>query len=98
VITRSRPATASILVTYRDGHGLLRDILAKITQAGYAVERVSTERLTGSYEEGPAPVTRAVDVRMRLRGPRSVEGLLGTLAEHEGVLAVDSGDLDESGE
>jgi putative Mg2+ transporter-C (MgtC) family protein len=98
VITRSRPATATILVTYRDGHGVLRDILAQITQAGYAVERVSTERLTGSYEEGPASVTRAVDVRMRLRGPRSVDGLLGTLAEHEGVLAVDSGDLDESGE
>jgi putative Mg2+ transporter-C (MgtC) family protein len=98
VITGSRPATATILVTYRDGHGLLRDILALITRAGYAVERVATERVITSYEEGPPPPVRAVDLRMRLRGPRSTDGLLSTLSEHDGVLSVDIGDLDESGE
>jgi putative Mg2+ transporter-C (MgtC) family protein len=102
LLTRTRPATAVVQVTYREGEGVLRDVLALATGSGYAVERAGAERrATDEYEDdhrrgAPGGPPHVIDLRMRVVGPRALDDLLSTLSEQPGVLSVDSGELDDS--
>ncbi|GAB3582776.1 MgtC/SapB family protein [Amycolatopsis endophytica] len=89
VLTRSSPATATVRLTYRDGEGALRRILELATRSGYSVEQARTAR----HDED-----RLIDLRMRLLGPRGVTGLLATLADQPGIVAVETGDIDDASE
>lgn len=104
LLTRSRPATSVIRVSYRDGEGVLRQVLALATDAGYVLEQAGTGRRDADEDEerergGTAVRTsHVVDLRMRLVGPKSVNDLLASLSEQPGVLSVDTGDIDDTSE
>ncbi|WAL67994.1 MgtC/SapB family protein [Amycolatopsis cynarae] len=104
VLTRTRPVTATVRVTYQDGRGVLRSVLEHATHAGYSVEHVVTERRQSEpadEDDFPRPPWgggRLIDLRMRLLGPRSVNALLTALAEHSGVVAVETGEIDDTSE
>ena len=78
-------APSLVSVTYLDGHGLLRDILARCTAAGFEVVDVSFRRST--QHTG----AKAVGVDLHLRGPGRLSELLAALEEPDGVLSVAAG-------
>jgi putative Mg2+ transporter-C (MgtC) family protein len=102
--TRTLPATSAVRVTYRDGEGVLRIVLELATRSGYSVAHAVTERQSLESEEedehGRALVQASglIDLRMRLVGPRSVHDLLTALADQPGVVAVETGDIDDRSE
>jgi putative Mg2+ transporter-C (MgtC) family protein len=102
LLTRSRPATSVVRVSYRDGEGALRRILEVATTSGYAVEQAGTERRSSGEDDerdGTAVRVRSViDLRMRLVGPPGVTDLLAALSEQPGILSVDTGDIDSASE
>ncbi|MQA07657.1 MAG: MgtC/SapB family protein [Pseudonocardiaceae bacterium] len=103
LLTRTRPISSVLRVNYRDGQGALRDILAASTEAGYAVEQVSTYHSWPDHyhdEDGGrvGTTTPIIDLRLRVVGPRPVSDLLALLSEQPGVLAVDTGEIDDTSE
>lgn len=76
---------ASIRLTYLDGRGLLRQLLASCAEHGFAVSDIESEHAAGESE-------RAVTVRLELRGRGSLSELIDDLDAVEGVLAVDTVD------
>jgi putative Mg2+ transporter-C (MgtC) family protein len=85
-------ASSLVNVTYLDGHGLLRDILARCTAAGFEVVDVSFRRPTGTTG------AKAVGVDLRLRGPGRLSELLVALEEPDGVLSVEAGTTSDDDE
>jgi putative Mg2+ transporter-C (MgtC) family protein len=104
LLTRSRPATSVIRVSYRDGEGVLRQVLALATDAGYVLEHANTERRDAdedeAYDQAGTTVrtSHVIDLRMRLVGPRVINDLLASLSEQSGVLSVDTGEIDDTSE
>jgi putative Mg2+ transporter-C (MgtC) family protein len=76
-------APSPLRITYLDGRGVLRDVLARVTAAGFAVSDLSFRRL--SEEEGDP---RAVAVQLEVRGRHPLPELVSDVGELEGVLAV----------
>jgi len=89
LLTRRSPESATVRVTYRDGQGALRRILELATRSGYSVEQALTAR---HHDD------RLIDLRMRLLGPRGVTTLLATLSDQPGIVAVETGGVDETTE
>lgn len=88
---QSRWAPNRVRVTYTDGRGILRDILAVCAGAGFEVIDVGFTR--AGYEQQQ----RAVTVELQLRGDGAFTELISELDGLDGVLAVDGGrssDLD----
>jgi putative Mg2+ transporter-C (MgtC) family protein len=79
-IPRPRTARRVVKVTYLDGRGVLREAIARCTQAGLAVADIATRRLDD--EE--------VAVRLELQGPGSLDAVVADLAALNGVLAVNA--------
>lgn len=99
--TRTRPATSAVRVTYRDGEGVLRTVLELATRSGYSVEHAVTERQPVDRDEEDehgrtlVQARGLIDLRLRLVGPRNVNELLTALADQPGVVAVETGDVDD---
>ena len=72
----------SYRVTYEDGRGVLRDVLAATTDLGYVVSNVDVERL----EDHPDVVAVSMDAE----GRREPEELMSTLHQLTGVVEVRS--------
>ncbi|GAA3824560.1 MULTISPECIES: MgtC/SapB family protein [Amycolatopsis] len=89
LLTRRRPATTTVRLAYRDGEGALRRILELATRSGYSVQRALTNRRDSGG---------VIDLSMRLLGPRGVDDLLARLAEQPGILAVETGAIDDTSE
>lgn len=85
-------APSLVTITYLDGRGLLRDILARCTAAGFEVVDVSFRRPTKSAG------ARSVGVDLRLRGPGRLSDLLAALEEPDGVLSVEAGTTSDDDE
>ncbi|WP_277870539.1 MgtC/SapB family protein [Nakamurella antarctica] len=68
-----------VLITYRDGQGVLRLILAEATEMGFEASVLATKVLSRTDSEP------AVAVRMRFRGGAPMSDLLLTLSEIPGV-------------
>jgi putative Mg2+ transporter-C (MgtC) family protein len=83
-LPRSRFSASRVRLTYRDGQGVLRDLLAAVSERGFAVSDVRVERSGRRNGNGG----RAVTVRLDVRGPGSLSALASELDEVEGVLAV----------
>nr|WP_236700278.1 MgtC/SapB family protein [Allosalinactinospora lopnorensis] len=92
-LTRSRPATALFRISYEDGRGVLRGILALATQQHFAVQEVHTAR-----RQVRAPDVPAVDLLLRVHGRGDLDDLAVALSETDGVLAVQWGDLEDQDE
>jgi putative Mg2+ transporter-C (MgtC) family protein len=105
-LPKSRWTPSPLQVTYEDGRGILRDVLVVCTQHDFAVSRVRVERessadrqgVNGSAEQTEATSTQAtqkrvVTVNMEIQGTRSVAKLAAKLAEINGVVSVNAGDV-----
>ena len=95
-ITRYMPGTEALisplLITYVDGAGVLRKLVAECSACGFAISDLSVERETERAEpEGGG--LRTVTVRLALRGRGSIAQLSAELDALEGVLSVRAGDV-----
>lgn len=80
---------AQVDVEYRDGRGVLRDIVADVTQANW---HISGMRTTDSdIEPG------YVEVRLTAEGPGAPESLTSVLTQIDGVRTVDLQSRDRKG-
>ena len=84
-LPRSRSAVSGLWLSYRDGEGVLRSVIAECTHRGFAVHHLSTQRHDG-LEAG------AVAVRLEVQGSHDVNELAAALAEIPGLLRVDAED------
>jgi putative Mg2+ transporter-C (MgtC) family protein len=84
----ARPAAAAELqIEYRDGHGLLRDIVEVITRRQWQISRLRTGT---SYYSDPS----YVEVMIAAEGDGDSGDLLDAIASVEGVRSVDWVDQD----
>ncbi|MGY2066853.1 MgtC/SapB family protein [Blastococcus sp. SYSU DS0619] len=81
----------SLVLTYRDGEGVLRRALAECTQRGFAVRDLATATDDGGGGTGSGQAT----VRLSVEGTGPVTWLAAELADLDGVLAVSADDADE---
>jgi hypothetical protein len=77
-------APAPLRITYLDGQGVLRDVLSRVTSAGFAVSDLDFQR----HDED------AVVVDVRVTGRGALTGLVGELGELDGVLVVHTAETD----
>jgi putative Mg2+ transporter-C (MgtC) family protein len=108
-LPKSRWTPSPLQVSYEDGRGILRDVLVTCTQQDFAVSRVRVERESSladrqdagdSLDSGapgdaaaPAPPKRIVTVALEIQGVRSVAKLAAKLADIDGVVSVNAGDV-----
>jgi putative Mg2+ transporter-C (MgtC) family protein len=78
----SLKAAARLRLDYQDGRGVLREVLARCTGLGFAVNELSS---TPRVDEELGGI---VTVQLTVQGPRPVTELTGALAEIGGVLRV----------
>lgn len=96
-ISRRLPGKRSLRLTYRDGEGVLRRALAECTGRGFTVRELvaGDEDSVGRREEDGG---RRVSVRLVVEGPGNATELAAALAEVDGVLEVQTGDIDSEGD
>jgi putative Mg2+ transporter-C (MgtC) family protein len=90
----SRSAPSQMWLTYRDGQGLLRHLLADCAERGFAVSDLQVEQTRGNNGNGSGAVT----VRLELRGRGSIAELAADLHTVDGVLDVIAGDVNVTNE
>jgi len=81
----------SLRVHYLDGRGLLREVLAALTQAGFFVADITTVHLTGDRNDGAPEANRdrpSVEATVQLGGKGDLQGVIARLSEVDGVLAI----------
>jgi putative Mg2+ transporter-C (MgtC) family protein len=83
----SRRELTSIEVSYRDGHGVLRDVLSATTDMGYVVANVEVTR-----DDDRSDV---VAVSLDAEGKRGQSDLVGALQRVDGVVGVRSSESTE---
>ncbi|HWD70157.1 MAG TPA: MgtC/SapB family protein [Solirubrobacteraceae bacterium] len=95
-ITRHFPGTGALisplLITYVDGAGVLRKLVAECSASGFAIADLLVERESGAEEGGQPTVT----VRIALRGRGSMAQLTAELEAIDGVLSVRGADANVS--
>lgn len=79
-LPRSGTAISTVNVTYPDGRGILRDVLALTTSRGFAVDRLATQAVHD--------VQRNVHLTLHVYGKGSVNDLAAALTELPDVHAV----------
>jgi putative Mg2+ transporter-C (MgtC) family protein len=93
-ITRLMPGTdallSPLLITYVDGAGVLRRLVAECSALGFSISDLSVEHEADG--EG-AEEQRTVTVRLALRGRGSIAQLGAELDALDGVLSVRAGDV-----
>jgi putative Mg2+ transporter-C (MgtC) family protein len=83
-LPRSRFSPTLVQLTYRDGRGLLRDLLGRFSEHGFSVSDVAVERTSDGERNGD----RTVTVQLEVRGRGSLASLTTDLNEIDGVLQV----------
>jgi putative Mg2+ transporter-C (MgtC) family protein len=93
-ITKILPGTEALLspllITYVDGAGVLRRLVAECSARGFAISDLSVEH---EADEGVAGEQRTVTVKLALRGRGSIAQLGAELDSLDGVLSVRAGDV-----
>jgi putative Mg2+ transporter-C (MgtC) family protein len=107
-LPKSRWTPSSLEVSYEDGKEILRDVLVACTQHDFAVSRVRVERERPAADpqdvDSPSEslelrstddrqLKRIVTVALEIQGIRSVAKLVAKLAEINGVVSVNAGDV-----
>lgn len=94
-VTRRLPSsldmTSPVRVTYVDGAGVLRRLMAEVAAYGFSIGDLLVERESGAAD-GDDSVQRTVTVKLSLRGRGSVAHLSAELEALDGVLRVRAGD------
>src|SRR5262245_3005439 len=88
-LPRSRSAPSGLWLSYSDGQGVLRSVMAECTGRGFAVHHLSTHR-DGRVEPG------SVGVRLQVGGRGDVSALAVALADVPGVRRVEAEDANAS--
>jgi putative Mg2+ transporter-C (MgtC) family protein len=95
-VTKYLPAsldmTSPVLITYVDGAGVLRRLMAECAACGFSIADLSVERESGAVD-GDESSQRTVTVKLALRGRGSVAHLSADLEALEGVLRVRAADV-----
>jgi putative Mg2+ transporter-C (MgtC) family protein len=89
-VPASQHAPSALRLTYEDGQGILRAIIAACTGSGFAVSDIAVER-----HEAHGDHDGAVGVSLEVHGRGSVAELAAELGDLHGVLAVSAGDVNE---
>jgi putative Mg2+ transporter-C (MgtC) family protein len=88
----SKQAPSALRVTYEDGRGILRRVLAACTSKDFKVADVNVDRTPdGEAHDARAPVVVALEVH----GRAPLAELAAELGEIDGVLSVAAGDVNE---
>ncbi|WP_375484378.1 MgtC/SapB family protein [uncultured Jatrophihabitans sp.] len=82
------------VITYEDGRGILRDLLATCTAHDWTVNSMAMVAREGPAEGGTAAADGLVTVSLVLRGPGAA-GAAAALAGIAGVVHIDSGEDDD---
>ena len=94
-ITMRLPGTegliSPLLITYVDGAGVLRTLVADCSASGFAISDLSVER-EARHHNGDEE-QRTVTVKLALRGRGSIAQLTAELESLDGVLSVRAGDV-----
>jgi putative Mg2+ transporter-C (MgtC) family protein len=85
LLPHSRFATSRVRLTYNDGQGVLRELLGRCSEHGFAVSDLIVERKSDGNGDGR---DRTVTVRLEVRGSGSVPELATDLDTVDGVLNV----------
>ncbi len=91
LLPRGRLAATRVRLTYRDGEGVLRDLLGRCDDHGFVVSGMAVERT----RNGSGPNGRTVTVRMEVQGRGSLPELASDLDAVEGVVRVSTEGLGE---
>jgi putative Mg2+ transporter-C (MgtC) family protein len=99
-LPRSKWTPSLLQVTYQDGKEILRDVLVKCTQHGFTVSNLQVERTPVPAEprntaDSPPPPSGegTVTVALEVQGTGSVSKLAAKLADIDGVVSVNAGDV-----
>jgi putative Mg2+ transporter-C (MgtC) family protein len=83
----SRWTPSMLQVCYYDGREILREVLVKCTQQNFTVSSLQVER------EAPDSSEHTVTVALEVQGTGSVSKLAAKLADIDGVVSVNAGDV-----
>jgi putative Mg2+ transporter-C (MgtC) family protein len=89
-LPRSRRVPSRLHLTYLDGRGVLRLVLAECTRRGFGVDELSVD------QRGGHRVPPTVSLWLTVRGTGLITELTTALSEIDGVLAVTSQDANAS--
>jgi putative Mg2+ transporter-C (MgtC) family protein len=98
-LPKSRWTPSVLQVSYEDGREILRDVLVKCTQHNFTVSRLQVEREPSPTDPRSAMDAlqsgeeRTVTVILEVQGTGSVSKLAAKLADIEGVVSVNAGDV-----
>ena len=99
-LPKSKWTPSLLQVTYQDGREILRDVLVKCTQHGFSVSNLQVERMPSPPEsrnaaDSPPPPSGqgTVTVALEVQGTGSISKLAARLADIEGVVSVNAGDV-----
>ena len=91
-LPKSRWTPSLLQVCYFDGKEVLREVLIKCTQHNFTVSSLQVEK-----EASPPSATdsaeRAITVALEVQGTGSVSKLAAKLADIDGVVSVNAGDV-----
>jgi putative Mg2+ transporter-C (MgtC) family protein len=92
-----QPDAIGLRITYLDGRGLLRDVVAQTTLHGFAIVELTTSSSAESESEEDGRREASVVVRLVLTGRGDLSRLTVALTELDGVFGVRTGapNLDE---
>jgi putative Mg2+ transporter-C (MgtC) family protein len=91
-LPRSRWTPSLLQICYQDGRDVLREVLVKITQHNFSVSRLQVEREPANPQDG---ADRTVTVALEVQGTGSVSKLAAKLADIDGMVSVQAGDVNE---
>jgi putative Mg2+ transporter-C (MgtC) family protein len=98
-LPKSRWTPSLLQVCYQDGRDILRDVLVICTQQDFTVSRLQVERAPSSADPNASDPPygpdeeRTVTVVLEVQGTGSVSKLATKLADIDGVVSVNAGDV-----
>ena len=107
-LPKSRWTPSLLQISYEDGREILKDVLIICTQHNFAVSRLQVERdsftggaprppvevgTTATDSDGPGQSKPTLTVALEVQGIGSVSKLAAKLADIDGVVSVNAGDV-----
>jgi putative Mg2+ transporter-C (MgtC) family protein len=98
-LPKSRWTPSLLQVSYEDGREILRDVLVKCTQHSFTVSRLQVERAPSpadprsTMDARQSGEERIATVVLEIQGTASVSKLAAKLADIDGVVSVNAGDV-----
>jgi putative Mg2+ transporter-C (MgtC) family protein len=92
-LPRSRWTPSLLQICYQDGREVLREVLVRCTQHNFTVSRLQVEKESPANPQDAAG--RTVTVALEVQGTGSVSKLAAKLADIDGMVSVNAGDVNE---